>query len=472
MTALLRRADLDAGQRLMGQLVEQHRKLLIVATMGAGKTGAVLTACVDWLNAFEVRRVLVVAPIRVATDTWPVEIRKWEHTRFVSVAVAVGTPEVRAAALAANAEITVINFENLAWLYQQCGGAAKWPFDCVIIDESSQFKAGRQVTRTAKRKNSKGRTVVVKGGRMTRFGAMAKVRHKIRVLIEMTGTPRPKTVHNLWGPIYLLDGGQRLGKTLSAFEDQYFNKNQYTNEITAKEGAEAEITERIKDIVFSIPPPKNLPKPVFVDVPVTLSKSALQEYTRFKRTLVSELHDVEAANRAVLTMKLLQFANGSMYREDGSIAEVHTEKLKALDDLLLRADGDPMLVFYGFKFDRGRILARHPDAVVLNQSKTAVEDWNAGKIRVLLAHPKSCAHGLNLQFGGHLACWFGLTWDLEYYLQANARLPRPGQKHQVAIYRILAENTDDRRILSVLDFREARQDDLYRATERAILTST
>lgn len=467
MTRLpLARDLLRPQQHEIAGLIRRHRALLIDLKMAGGKTISALTAARHLLDTFEVRRVLVIAPLRVARDTWPAEIEAWEHTRCISYAAAVGKDAERRAAVAADAEITVTNFECLAWLVALHG--RRWPYDCVIIDESSRFKAGKKRTSTTKRKGADGKVRVTKGGNLTRFGSLAAVRRYIQRIVLLTGTPMPGGVRDLWGQMYLIDQGERLGATMTAFEDRWFDKNRYSYEVKPKPGAETEILARIKDVFFSFPPPDDIPVPIMIDRPVQLPRDVLQEYQRFKRNMVSELHDVEAVSQGVLTNKLLQFANGSMYREDRSIAHVHDAKINELDALLDEANGDPMLVLYGFKFDLAQIRKRHPDAVVLAESRTAVADWNAGKIGVLLAHPANCAHGLNLQFGGHLGCWYGLTWSLELYLQTNARLPRPGQKWPVAMYRIIAEGTDDRRMLRVLDDRNATQDDFTRVIRESI----
>ncbi len=468
MTRLLRRADLRPQQRTIAQLVDEHRALMIVARMASGKTGAILTALRDLLDELDVKRVLVIAPLRVARDTWPEEIETWEHTRVLSVAVACGDKKARAAAVDSKAEIVVTNFESIVWLYEHVGGAPGWPFDAVVVDESSAFKAGKKRTTTTKRKNAKGRTVVTKGGKLTRFGALSRVRNRIKRVVLLTGTPAPNGVHDLWGQVYLVDQGVRLGSTITAFEERWFDKNAYTYEVKPRPGAEQEIMSRISDVMFELPPPADLPEPSFVPVPVCLSRQVLEEYARFKRTLVSEIHDVEAVSRGVLTMKLLQFANGSMYREDRSIAKIHDAKIEALDDLIARAAGDPLLVLYSFKFDLAEIKRIFPKTVCLNDGDDVVRRWNDGKIKLLAAHPRSCAHGLNLQFGGHLGVWYGLTWSLELYQQANARLARPGQKWPVAMYQILAEGTDDRRVLEVLDSRDATQESLTKAVRKSI----
>ncbi len=462
MTSLLTRADLRPQQRFIADQIRDRDAVLIVSAMGSGKTGATLTALRDLFDTLEASRVLVIAPLRVATDTWPDDIERWAHTRCLSYAVCVGTEAQRKYALAKNADITIINNENLVWLARQLGSANNWPWDTVIVDESSRFKAGKKRTAKTKVKGKDGVVRTRPGGKMTRFGVLAAARKKIDRIVLLTGTPGE--LEDLWGQIYLLDQGKRLGDNRDAFIGRWFEKNEYTRAITPRSNAHDEIMRAIGDIMVSLPPLDLVPDPVFVPVRVRLSDKTMVEYKRFQRTLVSELHDVEAVNAGVLTNKLIQFANGSMYREDGTVAAVHDEKLKALDDLIEQANGEPVLVFYGFKFDLEQIRKRHPNAAVLNESDTAVKDWNDGKIKILLAHPASCAHGLNMQYGGHICIWFGLTWSLELYLQANARLPRPGQKHVVAIYQIIAEGTVDERVLSALEQKEATQNGIIEAT--------
>lgn len=437
-------------QRLIARYILERDYGLIVAPMGRGKSGAALTAIKRMLDCFDARKVLIVAPLRVASDTWPEEIKAWEHTRIVSHAVCVGSPEKRAAALARDAEITIINRENLPWLWEQTGSGRRWPFDTVVVDESSMFKAGKR--RTGKRK-------------LTRFAVLASARKMIERIYLLTGTPSPGGLQDLWGQIYLLDLGQRLGSNRSAFLDRWFDQNPWSYRITPRPHAEKEIMSAISDVMISLPPLDLVAPPVFVPVKVKIQPKVMKEYIQFERTLVSEAYDVEAVSAGVLTNKLLQFANGSMYRNDGDPVEVHTEKLDALDELIERAAGDPVLVFYGFRFDLDAIRKRHPEAVVLNESDTAVSDWNAGKIKILLAHPASCAHGLNLQYGGHICVWYGLTWSLELYQQANARLARPGQRNLVVIYQIIAEGTVDETVLAVLDSKAAVQDSVVDAVK-------
>lgn len=432
---------------------------LIVAPMGRGKTAASLTAARSLHDTFDVRRTLIIGPKLVAEQTWPDEINAWEHTRLLSSAVCSGGKAERIDAVRQDRDLTIVTRDHLKWLWEFHDRGDTWPYDMVIVDESSMFKAGKIRTDVAKWTRKNGTIGVSQGGNRTRFGVLSNVRYKINRLYELTGTPSPNGLEDLWGQIYLLDGGRRLGHTIGNFRKRWFDKKHTGYGWEPRDYAEREIMGRISDIMVSLPPIEGLiPEPVMVPVWVDLPAPALREYRQFERTLVSEIHDVEAVNRGVLTNKLLQFANGSMYREDRSIAPVHDVKLDALDELIEQAGGDSVLIFYSYQFDRDAILKRHPDAVVLNETPNAISLWNQGKIRKLLAHPASCAHGLNLQFGGHIAIWYGLTWSLELYQQANARLARPGQTEQVAIYKIMARNTADENVNVTLDRKGATQD--------------
>ena len=458
------RSAMREQQRFISKTIVRDPYKLIVSDMGSGKTGATLDAARQLLDRQEVTRILVIGPKLVSKETWRDEIETWEHTKCLSKAVCVGTDKQRKAALAEDAEITCINRENLVWLWKEIGGLPGWKWDFVVVDESSMFKAGKKRTaKTRVRDKKSGQMRTRKGGKMTRFGVLAAARPKIKRLVELTGTPGE--LIDLWGQLFLLDQGERLGASKEAYEGRWFTKNQYTHEIKPHDHSEAEIMERVADVMVSMPKLKIVPDPVYIPVRVDLPPAAMKEYARFKKTLVSEEYDVEAINAGVLTNKLLQFANGSMYNEDGDVVPVHTAKLDALDELIEQAQGESVLIFYGFRFDLAAIKKRHPDAVVLNETEDAVRLWNEGKIKKLLAHPASCAHGLNMQYGGHIAIWYGLTWSLELWLQANARLPRPGQEKLVAIYQILARGTVDERAIDVLGGKGARQDRIIDAVK-------
>ena len=468
--------------------------LIFAFPMGSGKTGATLTALRDLLDQFVIRKVLVVAPLLVAQTVWPDEIEAWVHTRALSwtllrvedgdsdvaaagriayrnrplgmsngdaaklrAAAEMEAKQAKLAALAADdTEIHIVNKEALPWLWKHFGAA--WPYDIVVIDEASILKNGQK--RTAGKIDDAGKKVL---GELSRFGALCASRKHTLKVIELTGTPAPKGVHNLWGLAYYVDLGARLGVSKSAFEGRWFSKDSYTFKITPHAHSEAEIMSKLKDIMFSLDPKdlSELPPMQSNIIKVKLPDKALQSYRKFKKEMVSEEYDVEAVNSGVLHNKLLQFANGSMYQEGGEDVWVHDAKIDALARIVEDTDGEPLLVAYSYQFDLRRILKRFPKAVVLNETnpRDFVRRWNAGEIEMGLAHPMSAAHGLNLQYGGHHAVWYGLTADLELYLQFNMRLLRPGQTDTVFNHHIIAEGTIDERILPVfLDPKAATQD--------------
>lgn len=467
------RSMLRDKQLIIHDYLMKEQAKLIVSGMGSGKTGATLTAIRDLLDSFAIRHVLVIAPKFVAQRTWPDEIETWQHTRCMSYAVAVHeNPKKRAEAIDARAEITTVNFEALQWLAKHLGSIKNWYWDCVIVDESSRFKAGKKRTTRSRVKNSKGQVKVRKGGNMTRFGVVSTARKKIDRIYELTGTPLPQGIHDAWGQIYLLDQGERLGRTMTAFEDRWFTKNKYTHQIKEKPGAEKEIMTLISDMMVTIPQDKLVADPIYIPTKVQLPPKVIREYRDFERTLYTETYDVEAVTRGVLANKLLQFANGSLYREDKTVVPVHTAKLEALDEIVAQSQGENLLVFYGFKFDKDVIHKKYPHAVVANEDPDSIRKWNAGEIKMLLAHPASIGHGTNLQYGGHIAIWYGLTWSLELYLQANMRLPRPGQTKQVLIYQIIAESTYDEDALAALHTKEARQESLTKAVAHRLRNTT
>lgn len=510
------RLDLREDQVTMYHEMFRNPTRLIVSSMGSGKTGATATVIRDLLDTFESRKFMLIAPKFVAKNTWPDEFAAWAHTRSISYAICVGTEAERIEALKRDVDVLIINKDVLPWLAQHIGTVKKWIWDTLIIDESSMFKEGAKRTTRARVKAKIGETWGVyfgdtdhllyasdpipkkeipawkksateawsvlgfdfvtfkkiddvqgvrirKGGNMTRFGVLATARKMMRRVIQLTGTPTPNGIEDIWGQVYLLDQGHRLERSRTAFRKRWFVEDRYTYERQPKPGAEQEILSLVKDLVISIPPRKLVDDPVMVPVRVDLPPKVMEEYRRFEKTLFAEPYDVEAVTKGVLVNKLLQFSNGSMFRSDGSVVQVHGEKHQALDELLERAAGDPMLIFYSYKFDLAAIRKRHPDAVVANECDDFIDRWNRGKIKKLLAHPASIGHGTNLQFGGHLACWFGLPWSLELYLQANMRLPRPGQKNQVAIYQIIARNTYDEYQLEALAEKNVTQDRIIEA---------
>lgn len=413
--------------------------------MGTGKTVTTLTAVDRLLNDYlEDGPVLVIAPKRVAENTWSKEADKWEHLRHLRVSRVMGTVKQRYAALMAPADVYVINRENVVWLVELMqkwpGG---WPFGIVVIDELSSFKAA-----SAKR-----------------WKALHRVRGRIRRIIGLTGTPRPNGLEDLWPEIYLLDQGERLGRTLTAFRSKYLMPEKMNGHIVysyrPKDGAEAEVYDRLSDICMSIRKEDvlRLPGQIYEDIELTPPPSLLKKYKQFERDKVLECLDAEgqivAGTEAALTNKLLQFANGAIYDTDGGVHPLHEIKLDALEELLEEAGGENVLVLYAYKHDAERIRQRIPCRSL--DRPEDIDAWNRGEIPVALAHPASIGHGLNLQEGGHIIVWFGLTWSLELYQQANERLNRPGQQHVCRIYHLILKGTHDERVLKALTNKDKGQ---------------
>ena len=385
--------------------------------------------------------VLVVAPKRVADDTWSKECAKWEHLRHLKVVKIMGTAKQRAAALDTPADIYVTNRENVVWLVEYLG--KRWPFPIVVLDELSSFKSNQA----------------------KRWKALKRVRGRIRRIIGLTGTPRPNGVEDLWPEIYLLDQGARLGRTLSQFRAQYLVPEKMSGHIVysykPRPGAETDIYEKLSDICMSIKKDDvlSLPGQIYEDIVLTFPPALIKQYKQFEKDAVLEVLDgneIMAGSAAVLTSKLLQFANGAVYDMDGQAHEVHSVKLDALEELIEEAGGDPVLVLYAFKHEAERIRQRIPCRSL--DTSDDIDAWNRGEIPVALAHPASVAHGLNLQYGGHITIWFGLTWSLELYQQANERLNRPGQTNVCRVYHLVMKGTHDERVLASLKNKENGQD--------------
>ena len=426
----------------------EHKKCGLFLEMGLGKTVVTLTAIKRLIEDFAVSRVLVIAPLRVAATVWAEEARKWDHLHDLRFSKVLGSRTEREAALRQDAEIYVINRENVQWLVEHQAQTKKWPFDMIVLDELSSFK----------------------NPKAERFKALRRTLPAVRRVVGLTGTPAPNGLIDLWSQIYLLDKGERLGRFIGAYRQRYFIPG-HTNGMVVYnwvpvQGAPAEIYGRISDICMSMKAEDYLQMPDRIDitVPVALPDSARTAYETMERDLVLPLRDeaITAQNAAVLAGKLLQLSNGAIYTEDREYIEVHSAKLDALEDLIEAANGEPVLVYYGFQHDKERILQRFPRAKALYSSKD-VDAWNRGEIEILLAHPSSAGHGLNLQQGGHIMVWYGLTWSLEQYQQANARLYRQGQEQPVKIYHLVTQGTVDEDVLKVLTGKAARQDALIDA---------
>ena len=426
-------------QKYAIEYIKSHPITALFLDMGLGKTVTTLTAIRDLMyDTFKVRRVLVVAPLRVARDTWPEEIRKWDHLKDLTYSVVVGIVAERRRALQKEADIYIVNRENLAWLYQN----SRLDFDMVVLDELSSFK------------NAKSK----------RFKAMKAMRPEVKRIVGLTGTPSGNGLMDLWAEFRLLDMGERLGQYISQYRSLYFKPDKRNGMVVFSykplPGAEEVIYHQIADITVSMKANDYLEMPELVSVAkeVTLSEKEKKRYDELKKSLVLELPggEVTAANAASLTMKLSQMANGAIYTDDKNVVGIHNRKLDALEDLVESANGQPVLVAYWFKHDKDRIQKRM-EARELKEPQDFA-DWNAGKISVALIHPASAGHGLNLQQGGSILIWFGLTWSLELYQQTNARLWRQGQKNRtVIIQHIVAKDTIDERILKVLEHKDGTQ---------------
>lgn len=417
--------------------------------MGLGKTVITLTALEDMIyNSFEVDKVLVIAPLRVAEDTWSRESAKWEHLKHLRISKILGTPAQRRAALAAEADIYIINRENVVWLCDELSVAGGWFFDAVVIDELSSFKSPKA----------------------QRFKALRKYITRSRRVIGLTGTPAPNGLIDLWSQIYLLDGGERLGRTVTGYRERFFlpdKRNQTTIfSYKPKDGADKAIWDRLSDICVSMRAEDWLTLPERIDNVVTVRMTDKQRaaYEKFEREQYIQFieGEVTAVSAAALTNKLLQYSNGAMYKADGEYIETCEGKLDALEDIIEAANGKPVLCFYSYKHDLERIRKRFPNAVKLDNAED-IENWNNGGIELLLAHPAGAGHGLNLQAGGNIIVWFGLTWSLELYQQANARLYRQGQEHAVVIHHLLTEHTVDERVYQSLQGKGEVQDELLDA---------
>lgn len=435
-------------QEYATRFIQTHEVSAIFLDCGMGKSVITLTAIKRLLATRKARRVLVVAPLRVAQTTWPDEIQKWDHLKGLTYAVAVGSEEKRKAALAKKADITIINRENVEWLVSKSG--QKWCYDTVVLDELSSFKSYQA----------------------KRFKYLLKVRPFVSRIVGLTGTPASNGLMDLWAEFRVLDLGERLGRYITRYREAYFKPDKRNAQVVFSykplPGAEERIYEKISDITISMKAKDylHLPELVFNEVFVKLDEKAERAYAEFKADMVVELkgEEIDAVNAAVLSNKLLQMANGAIYAEDGKVIRIHDKKLDALEDMLESANGKPVLVAYWFKHDLQRIKERFPLA---REIKTAedIRAWNNGEIAMGLIHPASAGHGLNLQRGGSTIIWFGLTWSLELYQQLNARLYRQGQKETVIIHHILTEGTMDERVLRAVGEKDKTQSALIDAVK-------
>ena len=429
----------------------EHPVAAVLLEMGLGKSVITLTAIYElMLNRFEVEKVLVIAPLRVARDTWPAEIEKWEHLAGLTYSVAIGTEAERLAALRRPAHLYLINRENVDWLITKSG--IPFDFDMVVIDELSSFKS-----HAAKR-----------------FKSLLKVRPTVKRMVGLTDTPSSNGLMDLWAEFRILDMGQRLGRYITHYRNNFFVPDKRNQQMIfsykPRAGAEDAIYRLISDITISMKSADflKMPECIINEVPVALSEKEWSVYQALKEDMVVDLKDeeIDAVNAAVLSGKLLQMANGAVYNEEKDIIHIHEQKLDALEDLIEGANGKPVLVAYWYNHDLQRIKERFS----VREIKTSqdIKDWNNGDIPVAVIHPASAGHGLNIQFGGSTIIWFGLTWSLELYQQTNARLWRQGQKSTVVIHHIIAKDTIDEDVMKALRKKEKIQSALIDSVKARI----
>lgn len=409
--------------------------------MGTGKTVMTLTTIADLSDSLEINKTLIIAPLRVANSTWSNEIDAWEHTKHLTYSICTGSTKNRIGALMRDVDVYIINRENVKWLVDHYG--KKWPFDTVVIDEASSFKSTTS----------------------QRWKALRKVRPYMDRLIELTGTPASNGLMDLYAQIYLLDTGDRLGRNMTAFKARYFESDFMGYKYTPRKGAEEQIYKALEDITMVLRSEDYLQLPERIDLvqSVTLTPKVMTQYKELEKEFITEILDQEIAvfNAAALANKLLQFSNGAMYTDEHkNWIELHNGKLDALKDIMDDNPDENILVAYNFKTDLERLTAKFPDAVVLDKEGVALEAWNKGEIKMLLAHPASASMGLNLQKGGSVIVWFGLNWSLELYQQFNARLHRQGQTKPVRIIHLVAEGCIDEKVMKAIEGKAKTQDEL------------
>ncbi|KUK13854.1 MAG: SNF2-related protein [bacterium 42_11] len=433
------------------EYILNHPIAAVLLDMGLGKSVITLTAIFDLtLDSFLVRKVLVIAPLRVARDTWPAEIEKWDHLKGLKYTVAVGSEVQRKTALMKRAQVYIINRENVEWLISRSG--IPFDFDMVVIDELSSFKSHQA----------------------KRFKSLMKVRPKVNRIVGLTGTPSSNGLMDLWAQYRLLDMGQRLGRFIGRYREDYFVPDKRNQQVIfsykPKPGAEEAIYRLISDITISMKGTDylKLPELVINEVDVKLSEKEMKNLDIMKRDLITTVkgEEITAANAAALSGKLLQMANGAVYDDQGTVLHIHDRKLDALEDLIEAANGKPVLIAYWFKHDLSRIQKRF-EVEVLSTSDS-IKRWNDGEISIAAIHPASAGHGLNLQAGGSTLVWFGLTWSLELYQQTNARLWRQGQKETVVIHHLISKGTIDERVMKALNDKNNTQSALIDAVKATL----
>jgi SNF2 family DNA or RNA helicase len=422
---MLKRENLHHYQNSALNVVLNKKKCALFLDMGLGKTTTTLTAIHDLYYNFSVERILIIAPLKVANNVWHKEAQKWEHLQELDIAIATGSVNERLSAINSNKTITLINKENVPWLIEKC----KWKWDMVVIDESSSFKSARA----------------------KRFRALKKVMKHIRSIVLLSGTPSPNGMMDLWSQMYLIDQGERLGRTITNYRQRFFVPDGYMGyNYKLKPGAKEQIMELIKDVCVTMTAEDYLELPECINVNefIELPDKAKQQYKELEKEFIISLDDIdiESPSKAALGNKLLQICNGSVYDSEKNVHEIHNEKIERLKEIIEDNPGENFLVAYNYKHDLEKLQKAFPKAVKLETAKQE-DDWNKGKIKILLAHPASAGHGLNLQYGGNVIIWYGLTWNLEYYQQFNKRLHRQGQKNIVRNIHLIAKGCLDEKVL-------------------------
>lgn len=438
------RNDLHPYQHRMIDFIYNTPKCAVWAGLGLGKTITTLTAITDLLDSFSVSKVLIIAPLRVANSVWHIEAKRWAHTKDLTFSIVTGSEKERISALFKSADIYIINRENVQWLVEYY--KTKWPYDLVVIDESSSFKSASS----------------------QRFKALKKVRTLTDRMVQLTGTPSPNGLIDIWSQMFLLDGGERLGKTMSAYKMRFFQTGHNGYTLKPVNNADKIIHRLIDDMVISLNVDDYLQMPERIDtvMRVNMPPSRLAEYKQLERDFIMQINDAEivAYNAATLAGRLLQMCNGAIYTDElKNWTETHTAKLDALDEILEDNQDENLLIAYNYKTDLIRLKTRYPDAVVLDNDPDIITRWNNGEIKMLLAHPASAGHGLNLQHGGSIIVWFGLNWSLELYQQFNGRLHRQGQTKPVRVVHIVADGCIDDKVMLAIENKAETQQELLNA---------
>lgn len=440
---MLHRHDMRPYQVKGVDFIKDNKGSALFLDMGLGKTGTTLTAISDLLDDFEIIKPLIVAPLRVANTVWKQEADEWSQLNHLNFSIITGNQKERLAALNSKADVYVINRENIPWLVEYY--KSKFPFDMLVIDESTSFK-----NPTSKR-----------------FRALKSIMKYIRKSVILTGTPAPNGYIDLFSQIYLVDytADKRLGKNITRYRNTYFDKDFMGFNYILKPGAEERIQEKIKDIVYHVPTEGNVELPDVISsvIDTPLTPKLLKKYKDFEEDMIMQIEgeDITSMSAAALSNKLLQFSSGAVYDEDQNVYDLHSLKFDTLDEIIEENPNDNMLVAYNFKHELTRLKKRYPEAVVLSKGGEEVKQWNDGKIKMMLVHPASAGHGLNLQHGGSLLVWLGFTWSLENYQQLNKRLHRSGQKNTVRLVHI-AVGAVEYRLMRALAKKDVTQSELLR----------